>query len=53
MSKKHIKFNIPYNSKYSKKYTLKVFKNNKFADGEFQKNVSYLLKKKLIQGVLN
>jgi len=47
MRKKHIKFNIPYNSKYSKKNILKVFKNNKFTDGEFQKKCKLFIEKKI------
>ncbi len=47
MSKKHIKFNVPYNSKFSKKNILKVFKNNKFADGEFQKKCKLFIEKKI------
>ena len=47
MSKKHIKFNIPYNSKFSKKNILKVFKNNKFADGEFQKKCELFIEQKI------
>ena len=47
MSKKHIKFNIPYNSKFSKKNILKVFKNNKFADGEFQKKCKLFIEQKI------
>ncbi len=47
MNKKHIKFNVPYNSKFSKKNILKVFKNNKFADGEFQKKCKLFIEKKI------
>ena len=47
MSIKNIKFNVPYNSKFSKKNILKVFKNNKFADGEFQKKCQLFIKKKI------
>ena len=47
MIKKHIKFNVPYNSKFSKKNILKVFKNNKFADGEFQNKCKLFIEKKI------
>ncbi len=47
MNKKHIKFNVPYNSKFSKKNILKVFKNDKFADGEFQKKCKLFIEKKI------
>ena len=47
MIKKNIKFNVPYNSKFSKKNILKVFRNNKFADGEFQKKCKLFIEKKI------
>ena len=47
MYKKHIKFNVPYNSKFSKKNIFKVIKNNKFADGEFQKKCKLFIEQKI------
>ena len=53
MIKKNIKFNVPYNSKFSKKNILKVFKNNKFADGEFQNKCKLLISIKSLHLSLN
>ena len=47
MNKKHIKFNAPYLSKFSKKNIFKVLKNNKFADGEFQKKCEVFIERKI------
>ena len=47
MNKRHIKFNAPYLSKFSKKNIFKVLKNNKFADGEFQKKCEVFIERKI------
>ena len=47
MHNKYIKFNIPYDTKSSKKNILKVLKNKKFADGEFQKKCQLFIQNKI------
>ena len=47
MYNKYIKFNIPYDAKSSKKNILKVLKNKKFADGEFQKKCQLFIQNKI------
>jgi dTDP-4-amino-4,6-dideoxygalactose transaminase len=44
---KKIEFNKPFTSNNDKKYINDVFKNNKFADGFFQKKCENLIKNKL------
>ena len=51
--KKVIKFNKPLITISEKRFISKVFKNQKFTDGEFQKNCEEFIKKKLNLNVLN
>ena len=43
---KTIEFNKPFIINTDKKYIDKVFKKNKYADGFFQKECEYFIKKK-------
>ena len=49
---KTIEFNKPFIINTDKKYIDKVFKKNKYADGFFQKECEYFIKKKLKQILL-
>ena len=43
----NIEFNKPFTSNKDKKYINDVFRNNKFADGFFQKKCETFIKKKI------